>query len=227
MSYKRAFAMVGAWATILVFCAVAAMSGAGGAQGGKSAEKVAAAEALPAAGTYVIDPVHTFAYFGARHHVVGLVRGRFDKVTGTVTVSKNPAECGVDVSIDVSSINTQKGERDEDLQSPAYFDVKKFPTMTYHGRGIRRGPGSNWTMDGELSLHGVTKVVPLTFKFNGAFPDTKPGEPVRVAFHATAGVKRAEFGMGARDNLLELGASQAPDVEIQIDVEADAKAATQ
>jgi polyisoprenoid-binding protein YceI len=189
-----------------------------------SAAPMANAATLPAPGTYKIDPVHSFSYFGARHHVVGLVRGRFDKVTGTFTVSPDLAACSVDVSIDVSSISTQKGERDEDLRGPAYFDVKKFPEMTYRGRGIRRASGDSWTMDGSLTIRGVTKVVPLTFTFNGVFPDTKPGTPARAAFHASAGVKRAEFGLGARDNLNELGTSSAPDVAIQIDVEADAEA---
>jgi len=186
-------------------------------------QKMAAAQALPAPGTYEIDPDHSFAYFGARHHVVGLVRGRFDKITGTITVSQDLASCSVDVTIDPSSISTQVGERDEDLRGPAYFDVKAFPAMTYHGRGIRRVSGTSWTMDGSLTLHGVTKVVPLTFTFNGAFADIKPGKPARVAFHGSAGTKRAEFGMGARDKG-EVGPSPAPDVEIEIDVEADAKA---
>jgi len=180
------------------------------------------AKGLPAAGTYTIDPAHSFAYFGARHHVVGLVRGRFDKVTGTIAVAKELADCSVDVTIDVSSISTQNAERDEDLRSPEYFDVKKFPTMSYRGKGIRRVSGNSWVMDGSLTLHGVTKAVPLTFNFNGAFADTKPGEPVRVAFHGSTGVKRAEFAMGARDNLDELGMLTTPDVAIEIDVEADA-----
>jgi polyisoprenoid-binding protein YceI len=189
----------------------------------KSIQKMTPALALPAPGTYEIDPDHSFAYFGARHHVVGLVRGRFDKITGTITVAEELAGCGVDVTIDPSSISTQVGERDEDLRGPAYFDVKVFPAMTYHGRGIRRVSGTSWTMDGSLTIHGVTKVVPLTFTFNGAFADIKPGKPARVAFHGSAGTKRADFGMGARDKG-EVAPSPAPDVEIEIDVEADAKA---
>jgi polyisoprenoid-binding protein YceI len=71
-------------------------------------------------------------------------------------------------------------------------------------------------------MHGVTKVVPLTFKFNGLFSSSKPDQPARAAFHGTAATKRAQFGIGARDNLQEVGDSTAPDVEIEIDVEADA-----
>jgi polyisoprenoid-binding protein YceI len=78
-------------------------------------------------------------------------------------------------------------------------------------------------MDGALTLHGVTKTVPLTFNFNGPFTDIKPGDAQRVAFHASAGTRRAEYGMGARDNLDELGNLTTPDVAIEIDVEADQK----
>jgi polyisoprenoid-binding protein YceI len=191
-----------------------------------SAAKSVKAEALPAPGTYKIDPAHSFAYFSAWHHLVGRVRGRFDKVTGTIKVSPDPAACSVDVTIDVATISTQISKRDEDLRSDAYFDVKKFLTMTYQGRGIHRVSSGLWRMDGSLTMHGVTKVVPLTFKFNGIFSDTEPNEPVRVAFHGTAGLKRAAFDMGARDNSSEVGNSTVPDVDIEIDVEADANPST-
>jgi polyisoprenoid-binding protein YceI len=99
--------------------------------------------------------------------------------------------------------------------------------MTYHGRGIRRVSGSSWTLDGSLTIRGVTKVVPLTFTFNGWFPDVQPSKPARAAFHGSAATKRGDSGM-TRDNLMELGASPAgTDVEIEIDVEADANFATQ
>jgi polyisoprenoid-binding protein YceI len=145
-------------------------------------------------------------------------------LTGTITVAQDPAACSVDIKIDTASISTQNTERDEDLRSPAFFDVKKFPAMTYQGRGVRRASGNSWTMDGALTIRGVTKMVPLTFTFKGLFPDTPPGEPARAAFHASAATKRGDFGM-TRDNLMELGASPTgrPDVAIEIDVEADAK----
>jgi polyisoprenoid-binding protein YceI len=177
---------------------------------------------LPPPGTYNIDPVHSFAYFGAWHHIVGLVRGRFNKVTGTITAAKDPADCAVDISIDTATIDTQFARRDEDLRGPDFFDVKNFPAMTYRGRGIRKSTDGTWVMDGSLTIRSVTKEVPLTFRFKGMFPDMPAGQPARASFHASAAVKRGDFGM-TRDNLMELGPNPTgPDVEIQIDVEANA-----
>ena len=177
---------------------------------------------LPVPGRYKIDPVHSFAYFGARHHVVGLVRGRFEKINGTIASAQTPSGCSVDVTIYIASLTTQDAERDEDLRGPDYFDAAKFPTMSYQGHGIRHVSGNKWIMDGQLTLHGHTRTVPMSFTFNGAFADQKTGDPVRVAFHGTASVKRADFGLGARDNANELGLLTTPDVAIEIDVEADA-----
>ena len=179
--------------------------------------------ALPAAGTYGIDPVHSFVYFSAWHHIVGVVRGRFDKVTGTLTASTDPAASAVDVTIATYSISTQNTARDDDLRGPDFFAVTQFPTMTYSGRGLRRLSGGAWMMEGSLTIRGITKVVPMSFVFKGVFPDTQPGKPARAAFHGTATTKRADFGM-TRDNLMELGVPPAPgaDVEIEIDIEANA-----
>ncbi|MGA3091603.1 MAG: YceI family protein [Terriglobales bacterium] len=219
MIFKKRFNLFGMGALLLIICQ-ASWTNLEATNRPAEPAKMAAAM-LPAPGSYQIDPDHSFAYFGAWHHVVGLVRGRFDKVAGTITVSQDLANCSVDVTIDPSSISTQVIERDQDLRGPAYFDVKQFPTMTYRGRGIRRVSRDSWTMDGSLAIHGVSKVVPLTFTFKGAFSDLPPGKPARVAFHGSAGTKRADFGMGARDKG-EVGVSPAPDVEIEIDVEADA-----
>ena len=227
MIFKKLLGLFEIGALLLAIGAASLANTVAAGDAAKHSQNRPVAQALPPAGIYKVDPDHTFAYFGARHHVVGLVRGRFDKVTGTLNVSPDPAACSVDIAVDVSSISTQVTERDQDLLSDAYFDVKRFPTMTYQGRGIRRASDGSWTMDGSLTLHGVTKVVPLTFNFNGPFSDVKPSRPARMAFHGTAAVKRVDFGMGARDNPGELGVLTTPDVDIEIDVEADAKAPTQ
>jgi polyisoprenoid-binding protein YceI len=222
MICKKLFNPFAIGALLFAVC-VSPSTNAPAAEAARRFQKMPPMQVLPVPGTYQIDPDHSFAYFGARHHMVGLVRGRFDKIAGTISASDNLAACSVDITIDASSISTQNTERDEDLRGPAYFDVSKFPTMTYLGRGIRRVSGSSWVMDGSLTVHGTTKAVPLTFAFNGMDPTVKPGKPARVAFHGSAGTKRADFGMGERDNLGELGSSLAPDVEIEIDVEAEVK----
>jgi polyisoprenoid-binding protein YceI len=215
---RSAAGVLGTFAVGLAICGAVALR-MSGAEGLKASPGMAA---LPATGAYKVDPMHSFAYFGAWHHIVGLVRGRFDNVTGTITAAKDPADCTVDISIDAASISTQVSERDEDLRGADFFDVKNFPAMTYHGRGIRRAADGAWAMDGSLTIRGVTKVVPLMFQFKGLFPDTPPGKPARASFHATAAVKRGDFGM-TRDNLMELGPNpKGPDVEIEIDVEANA-----
>ena len=205
---------------VLALCGIAVLT-MGTPTGLASSSSMAS---LPEPGTYNIDPVHSFAYFGAWHHIVGLVRGRFNKVTGTISATKDPADCAVDISIDTASIDTQFARRDEDLRGPDFFDVKNFPAMTYRGRGIRKTADGAWVMDGSLTIRGVTKEVPLTFKFKGLFPGMPAGTPARTAFHASAAVKRGDFGM-TRDNLMELEPnSKGPDVTIEIDVEADASA---
>jgi polyisoprenoid-binding protein YceI len=188
--------------------------------GGK--EKPETASALPPPGTYEIDPVHSFVYFGAWHHVVGLVRGRFDHTTGTITVAQDLAACALNVAIDTFSVSTQFTERDDDLRGPDFFHVRKFPTMTYQGRGVLQTSGGQWSMDGSLTIRGISKVVPITFTFKGLFPDTRANEPPRASFHAIAATKRGDFGM-IRDNKMELGVPPAPgnDVYIEIDVEAN------
>ena len=226
MTFKKLFNFFAMGGLFFTICAAPSTQVAAAGPAAQPTQKMMA-QALPTPGAYEIDANHSFAYFGARHHVVGLVRGRFDKVAGTIIASQDLAACSVDITIDVSSVSTQNTERDEDLRSPTYFDVKKFPTMTYRGRGIRHVSGDTWIMDGFLTLHGVTKIVPLTFTFKGMDLSVKPGNPARASFHGSAATKRADFGMGARDNLLELGGATTPDVEIEIDVETAASSLAQ
>jgi polyisoprenoid-binding protein YceI len=183
--------------------------------------KAAILDPLPPPASYQVDPIHSFVYFSAWHHVVGTVRGRFEKVTGTITAVPNPESCAVDITIDSTSISTQNTRRDDDLRGPDFFDVKQYPTATYHGVGIRR-VGDIWVMDGILTIRGVSKTVPLKFTFKGLFANMPQGQPPRASFHGTAETRRGDFGM-TRDNAMELGVPPAPgaDVQLEIDVEAN------
>lgn len=173
---------------------------------------------LPPRGRYTLDPPHTFVAFAARHKLVGMVRGRFDRTAGTIVVSSEPAECSLDVSIDATSLSTQNEIRDADVKGPDFFDAARYPTITYVGRGVRRA-GRGWVIDGTLKIRDVSRAVPLEFRFNGVAPPA-PGSPARVGFHGRADLQRAAFGM-VRELLSEIGeVSSAPDVWIEIDSEA-------
>jgi polyisoprenoid-binding protein YceI len=76
--------------------------------------------------------------FSAQHKIVGRVDGRFDKARGTVVVSSDLSKCGVDVTIDAESLSTQNSIRDEDMRGPDFFAATKYPTVEYHGRGVRQ-----------------------------------------------------------------------------------------
>jgi polyisoprenoid-binding protein YceI len=214
-----------AWWTggALLVASLGAATGCGGARpaGARAQSDQAPPNAmrsqLPAAGTYGIDPVHTFVSFSAQHKIVGRVDGRFDKTTGSVSIAADPATGAVDVSIEAASISTQNSMRDDDLRGPDFFDAAKFPAIEYHGRGIRK-TDDGWSVDGTLTIRGVSKPVPLSLSFRGtAAPQA--GKPSRVAFHATAEAKRADFGM-KRELFAEIGAaSNAPDGWIGIDAE--------
>jgi polyisoprenoid-binding protein YceI len=161
--------------------------------------------------------VHTFIHFTAQHKVVGRVHGRFERMSGTVVVAQDEAASTVDISIEAGSLTTQNSIRDEDLRSAHFFDAAAHPMVKYQGKGIRES-GEGWVIDGNLTIRGTTKVVPLSFVFMGTAP-VEAQQPSRVAFHATAAVKRADFGM-TKDLLMEIGApSASPDVWITIDAE--------
>ncbi len=144
------------------------------------------------AGTWAIDPVHTEVGFSVRHMVVSKVRGRFTGVTGTITTAENPLESSATAEIDLNSIETGNEQRDDHLRSADFFEVEKYPTMTYRSTGIRRS-GDDYVVDGDLTLKGVTKNVPLKLELNGFGPDAYGG--TRAGFTATGEISREEFGV--------------------------------
>lgn len=176
-------------------------------------------EGLPAPGVYDLDSAHTFVYFGARHRIVGLVRGRFDRVAGTGTGTENPAECSVEVTIDAASLSTQNRVRDEDLLGPDFFAVERYPTATYRGKGIRRVSADTWLLDGTLSIRGNDIVVPLALTYKGT-SEVLHGRPSISSFHATAGTRRADFGM-TRELIDEIGSASSADTDVMIEIDTE------
>ena len=172
---------------------------------------------LPAPGVYAFDPVHTFVAFAARHKVVGMVRGRFDDLRGSVMIDDDPASCSVELSIEASSIDTRNRWRDDDLRGDDFFDAARYQTIRYAGTGFAESDGT-WSLSGNLTIRAITQVIPVQFTYRGTL--RTPGQPDRLGFHCLAATRREDFGM-TRDLLDEIGVRAAdPDVWIEVDVEA-------
>ena len=181
--------------------------------------------ALPAlAADYDIDSAHSAAQFSVRHLMVSNVRGSFKKLTGKVVFDEsNPSATVVQASIDVSTVDTGEPARDTHLKSPDFFDLAKFPTMTFVSRSaIRTSQGVD--LSGDLPLHGVTKAVVL--HVSDITKEIKdPRGMLRIGATATTVINRQDFGMVWNHNLDGGGVVVGNDVTITIDIEVARKAA--
>jgi len=144
------------------------------------------------AGTWQIDAVHSDVTFSVRHMMVSKVRGSFTEFSGTLTTAEDPTASSVTAEITLDSITTRNEQRDNHIRSADFLEVEKYPTMTYRSTAVV-SDGSDWTVEGELTLHGVTKSVPLALEVNGFGPDPFGGQ--RAGFTATAEINRLDFGV--------------------------------
>jgi polyisoprenoid-binding protein YceI len=144
------------------------------------------------AGTWKADPAHSEIGFSARHLMVSKIRGRFTGYDVTIVTSEDPLGSSVTATIDLASLETGNGPRDDHLRSADYLEVEKYPAMSYRSTGIRR-TGDGWVIDGDLTLHGVTRPVPLAVEVNGFRPDPFGGQ--RAGFSATTQINRRDFGI--------------------------------
>lgn len=146
-----------------------------------------------AADTYDIDPVHSTVLFSAVHFNASRFYGRFDNTTGTVMLDDaNPAASKVGLVVKVSSISTWDAKRDEHLKSPDFFNAAQFPTITFTSKKVTK-TGSNWSVTGDLVLHGVTKEITVPFTKVGEGDDPWGGH--RAGWEATFSLKRSDYGM--------------------------------
>lgn len=173
---------------------------------------------VPSPGMYDLDSVHTFVSFRAQYLVVGRVRGRFDQVDGTVTIADDPLESTVAVRIGTASINTLMPIRDSDLRSPRFLDVDSYPTMTFRSVAVTEMPAARWSVNGDLTVRGVTRAIGLTVEFGGSITDAHGN--VRVAFHARTGITRSDFGLTSE--LVEEAGGLLVGKDVSIDVDAEA-----
>jgi len=172
---------------------------------------------VPPAGTYALDDSHTNIGFSARHLVVAKTRGRFAAFRGEVVVGEDPFDSRVDVEIDVASVDSRDDKRDDHLRSVDFFDAEAFPTITYHGHAVRPAAHGKYTVDGELTVRGVTRPVELTVEFHGAVSD--PWGGTRAGFSASAEVNREDFGLTWNQALEGGGVLVGKTVNLEIEAE--------
>jgi polyisoprenoid-binding protein YceI len=176
--------------------------------------------ALPAlAADYDLDPSHSSAQFSVRHMMVSTVRGQFDKVTGTATLDdKDLTKSKVNVTIDAASIDTREPKRDEHLRSPDFFDIKKFPTLTFASTKVEKAAGGKYLVTGDLTMRGVTKAVTLTVDAPTAAVKGPWGKSAR-GIYATGKLNRKDFGLNWNKALEAGGVLVSDEVQLTIDAE--------
>jgi polyisoprenoid-binding protein YceI len=169
------------------------------------------------AGTWTIDPTHSEVSFTVRHLMVSKVRGTFTGFSGSITVGDDPLLSSVDTSVDMNSIDTRDAGRDAHLRSADFFHVEDHPTMTYRSTGVRPD-GDNYVVDGELTLHGVTRPVQLNVEFNGVSADPYGG--TRAGFSAETEINRRDFGVDISMPLDGGGVVVSDKVRVHLEIEA-------
>jgi polyisoprenoid-binding protein YceI len=174
---------------------------------------------LPAsAHEWQIDKSHSAAQFSVRHMMVTTVRGQFGSLTGTVRYDPaNPAAASVVAEVDASTIDTREPKRDKHLKSADFFDVEKYPKITFRSTKVEPAGVGKLRVTGDLTLHGVTK--PVVFQVEGLDKPLKDNMGQRMGAAATAQISRKEFGMTWNRVVEAGGVAVSDEVNLMIDVE--------
>jgi polyisoprenoid-binding protein YceI len=183
--------------------------------------------ALPAAAqvaSWKIDSAHSAANFSVRHMMVSTVRGTFGKLTGTVQFDpKDLTKTVVETTIDVTTVNTNEPKRDAHLKSPDFFDVEKFPTMTFKSKSVKPVSPGKLKMTGDLTIHGTTREV--TWDVEGPSPELNTGRAIKSGASATTKISRKDFGIVWNRAIEAGGVAVGDEVSITVDVELDKQVA--
>jgi polyisoprenoid-binding protein YceI len=186
------------------------------------AAALAALLSLPAAAApsqWQIDSQHASAQFAVKHLMISTVRGEFHGLTGTINWDDlDITKSTIDVTIDATSVDTREPKRNAHLKSPDFFDVAKYPTMTFKSKKVELLAAGKLKVTGDLTIRGVTKEVVLDV--DGPTPPIKdPYGNTRVALSATASVNRQDFGVKWNANMDGGGVVVGDNVNIIIDAE--------
>jgi polyisoprenoid-binding protein YceI len=176
------------------------------------------APTLGRAATWDLDPQHSSVAFAVRHMMISTVHGQFRTFSATATGDPaEPEKATIEATIDVASIDTGNEKRDTHLKSPDFFDVAQFPKMTFKSKTIEKAGADKYKVTGDLTMHGVTKEVVLEVE--------GPSKPItmgntKAGAHATARIKRKDFGITWNKAMDGGGVVVGEDVDVTIEAEA-------
>ena len=169
--------------------------------------------------TWNIDPAHAVAEFKVKHMMISNVKGQFPKVTGKLTLDESElTKSQVEATIEAASIETRDPQRNAHLKSADFLDVEKFPTLSFKSTGVRRVGDGELAVEGDLTIHGVTRKV--VFSVEGPTPPAKdPWGNARIAVSATTKINRKDYGLTWNAALETGGILVGDEVTITLDVE--------
>jgi polyisoprenoid-binding protein YceI len=169
--------------------------------------------------TWNIDPVHSVAEFKVKHMMISNVKGQFTGISGTVSLDKDDVtNSKIEATIDAASINTRESQRDAHLKSADFFDVEKFPTLRFNSTRVTRTGEGELAVEGELTIHGVTRNVRFSVEGPTA-PGKDPWGNTRIGISATAKINRKDYGLTWNAALETGGILVGEEVTITLDVQ--------
>jgi len=181
-------------------------------------ERLSTGTALPEPGVWTIDPIHSMINAQVKHVGISSVRGRFTEFGGTITVGSPVEESSVRAEIRAESVDTANKMRDDHLRSADFLDIATYPTITYRSTGMTPTGPDQWSVQGDLTLCGETRPVPLALRYLGV--QTDGFGIVRAGFTATAQLRRQDFRIRFAQTLATGIATVGSTVHITLDIEA-------
>lgn len=169
--------------------------------------------------TYQLDPVHSSVGFSVRHMMIAKVYGAFEKLAGKLEFDKDhPEKAFAEATIEAASINTREAQRDTHLRSPDFFDVEKFPSLTFKSKTVTASSAGELKVTGDLTIKGITKQV--TLDVEGPSDELKdPYGNLKIGLSATTKIKRKDFGLTWNAALEAGGVLVGDDVTITLDLQ--------
>jgi polyisoprenoid-binding protein YceI len=161
-----------------------------------------AAQAFGQVETWKIDPAHSSPQFAVRHLGISTVRGEFRKISGSASYDPaDPSKTSLEATIDATTVDTRVDMRDNDLRSPNFLDVQKYPTITFRSKRAESASPGKMKITGDLTIHGVSKEVVLDVDGPSA-PVKDPKGNVHVGASATTTVNRKDFGVNGAPSMV-------------------------